>query len=71
MFSFYKVVESLKRLEEEMSGGIEGAGGSSSGVSASGAINPPESPSKKEKPMSLPAKPYASSIRSIGSPIKP
>jgi len=49
MFSFYRLIEALDKLQEEIGGDVAGVGiPSSSGVSAAGAINPPESPAKKK-----------------------
>jgi len=49
MFSFYRLVEALGKLYED-AGGDAGVAGlpTSSGVSAAGAINPPENPGKKK-----------------------
>ena len=49
MFSFYKIVEALNQLYEDGMGDAGVAGlPTSSGVAASGAINPPENPGKKK-----------------------
>jgi len=47
MFSFYRIVEALDKIKEQMD--VAGSGISNSGVTAAGAINPPESPSKSKK----------------------
>jgi hypothetical protein len=58
MFSFYRLVEALDQLHED-AGGDAGVAGlpTSSGTTASSAINPPENPARKKKLLSIPIKP--------------